>query len=144
MDIGELQQFLLQKNCKLRGCKSSDVKKIENFFNITLPSKYKDFLYAMGRDGDKFMRGSSAFYSEILYLREDFIDILQERNRILPDETFVFWSHQGYQFAFFFLNDGDDPPVYFYYEGKNFDNFVKKEESFTDFLTVQLEMSGLK
>ena len=143
MKINELKVFLQQKKCRLKGCSGSDVRNIEKYFKIVLPSEYKEFLYAMGRGADKFMLGSTAFYDRILYLKEDMISTLEEKGKSLPDNTFVFWSHQGYQFAFFYLNDGYNPPVYFYSEGENFNDYQKVEESFTDFLTAQLEMSGL-
>jgi len=139
----ELVSFLRQKGCNLHGCSKSDVKRIESYFGIELPFVYKEFLYCMGKDADLFMKGSSAFYKEIFYLREDFQDTLDEYEKSLPDNTFVFWSHQGYQFAFFYLDQGDNPAVYFYYEGKNSENFEKKENSLTDFWEKQLAMSGL-
>jgi hypothetical protein len=89
------------------------------------------------------MKGSSAFYNEIFDLREGSIELLYEDGfKDLPDNTFVFWMHQGYQFAFFYLNQGENPPVYFYYEGRTKDDFELVENSFTDFLETQLVMSG--
>jgi len=143
MKIIELQTFLQERKCKLNGCRVGDVRRIEKHFNIVLPSEYKEFLYAMGRGADKFMLGSTAFYDRILHLKEDMVSTLEEKGKSFPDNIFVFWSHQGYQFAFFYLNDGDNPPVYFYSEGGDFDDFRKVEESFTDFLTAQIEISGL-
>jgi len=140
MEINELVSFLRQKGYSLRGCSRSDVKRIENYFEVRLPVVYKEFLYCMGRDADLFMKGSSAFYKEIFYLKEDLQSILDEYERSLPDNTFVFWAHQGYQFAFFYLDQGDNPAVYFYYEGRSLRDFEKKEDSLTDFLEKQLIM----
>jgi hypothetical protein len=50
---------------------------------------------------------------------------------------------KGINFLFFYLNSGDDPPIYFYYEGEEYEDFERKENSFTDFLEKQLTMSDL-
>lgn len=144
MNIQELERYLNSKGCELHGCTVREVAKIEAFFSVTLPVYYRDFLFSMGKGAGKFMMGSSAFYSEIFDLREGSIELLSDDNfKSLPDNTFVFWMHQGYQFAFFYLNEGDNPPVYYYLEGEHYEDFERKEESFTDFLEKQLVMSGL-
>lgn len=144
MNIKELAEYLERKGCDLSGCSEKQIAKIEEFFGVKLPSTYLEFLLAMGKDAGQFMRGSSAFYNEIFDLREGSIELLDENDfKELPDNTFVFWMHQGYQFAFFYLNEGDNPPVYYYYEGKTKNDFEIVENSFTDFLEKQLIMSGL-
>jgi hypothetical protein len=100
--IQELENYLESKGCQLRGCSMREVGKIETFFNIELPLVYKDFLLSMGKDAGAFMKGSSAVYKEIFDLREGSIRLLNEDNfKALPDDVFVFWMHQGYQFSFF-------------------------------------------
>ena len=142
--IQELVNYLDNKGCRLRGCTSKEIAKIETFFGVELPLAYRDFLYLMGKGAGDFMKGSSVFYNEIFDLREGSSRLLEEDEfKPLPENTFVFWMHQGYQFAFFYLNEGDDPPVYFYYEGRGYEDFEKKEKSFTIFLEKQLALSGL-
>ena len=48
--------------------------------------------------------------------------------------------HQGYQFSFFNLNDGDNPPVYYYCEGQEEKDFIKTHETFGNFLATELDM----
>jgi hypothetical protein len=145
MNINELEKYLHQKGFKVKGCSSLAINRIETFFGVNLPLAYKEFLHFMGKDGGAFMKGTSAFYDEIFSLREGLIDLLEDSDdsKKLPDNTFVFWSHQGYQYAFFYLNEGDNPPVYFYYENDGRKEFEKKESSFTNFLEKQLVMCGL-
>ena len=144
MNIKELEVYLERKGCDLKACSGKDVAKIEEFFKIELPAFYKEFLLTMGKSAGQFMRGNSVFYNEIFDLREGSIELLNENDfKELPENTFVFWMHQGYQFAFFYLDQGDNPPVYFYYEGKTKDNFELKENSFSNFLEKQLVLSGL-
>lgn len=145
MNIQELENYLDSKGCKLKGCSSSEIIRIEKFFNVQLPLYYRQFLSSMGKGAGRFMQGSSVFYNEIFDLREGGTRLLSDDNfKLLPENTFVFWMHQGYQFAFFYLNQGDNPPVYYYHEGEHYEDFEKKEDSFMDFLEKQLIMSGLR
>jgi hypothetical protein len=56
----------------------------------------------------------------------------------LPDDGFVFFMHQGYQFNFFRVSGEDDPPVYRYFEGKDQETFPVIYRHFTDFLITEL------
>jgi len=145
MNIQEIENYLDSKGCELHGCSAREIAKIEEFFNVKLPLYYREFLSSMGKEAGKFMRGSSVFYSEIFDLRDGSIRLLNDDNfKPLPVNAFVFWMHQGYQFAFFYWDEGDNPPVYYYLEGEHYEDFEKKENSFTDFLEKQLIMSGLR
>ena len=93
------------------------------------------------------MRGSSCFYDEIFFLREWAIDLLEEKNfRELPANSFVFWMHQGYQFAFFLPDEGDNPRVFFYTQVENnYGNpdFILQNNRLTDFYYDELKMAGI-
>ena len=45
--------------------------------------------------------------------------------------------HQGYEFLYFPIDQGDDPPVFYYLEGENLP--TKKWESFSAFLIKSLQ-----
>lgn len=144
MDIQELVIYLDRKGCRLRGCSLSQIEKIERHHGARLPLTYVEFLYAMGVRAGRFMEGSSMFYNEIFDLREGAIEVLAENNfKPLPDNAFVFYMHQGYQFAFFKMDEGDNPPVYYYSEGRPQDDFERTDDSFTAFLESAVKMSGL-
>lgn len=72
---------------------------------------------------------------EIGMLRNGAIDLLveNESSNTLTDNDFVFWMSQGYMFCFFRLDEGDDPPVYYYNEAKE-DRFIKITNSLSEFL----------
>jgi hypothetical protein len=145
MTIKQLTRYLDTKGCDLKGCSSQEIAKLESFFRIKLPASYVEFLSAMGKRAGSFMRGSSVFYDEIFDLRQWSIDLLEDNDfKNLPDNTFVFWMHQGYQFAFFYTNSEDNPPVYYFSEGRTIGDFERTDDTFTDFLENQLIMSGLK
>lgn len=144
MDIEQLKDYLTQRGCKLKGCTKKEIYKIEEIYNITLPKAYKRFLEIMGKGAGKFMRGSSAFYNEIFDLREESIELVNESlGRELPENSFVFFMHQGYQFAFFYLQGSEDPAVYYFSGGSQQGELIELTPSFTDFLVLQTEASGL-
>ena len=88
------------------------------------------------------MRGSSVFYPGLLKLKEWTEELVDENNiSNLPNNSFPFWMHQGYQVAYFLLNNSPNPTVYYFSEGN--DNEWKKVDSFTKFLEIQLIFSGL-
>ncbi len=111
-----------------------------------LPPVYMEFLRTMGggqgivnqntppeRDG--FMVGEDFYINELFGLKEAGIELLKEDNSpyTLKDDDFIFWMSQRVMFAFFNINEGYDPPVYFYSEGDP--NGVKKvSDSFSEFI----------
>jgi len=36
----------------------------------------------------------------------------------LPSDAFIFSMHQGYEFWYFRISEGDNPPVYGFHEGE--------------------------
>jgi len=70
------------------------------------------------------------------------VELLEENQfpQTLPKDAFVFLMHQGYQFSFFRLSEGENPPIYFYCEGETKESFVKTHRQFTDFLATELDL----
>lgn len=100
-----------------------------------LPEAYIEFYKYMG-NGVPFFRGHSCFRNEIFTLQQGAEELLIENNfpGKLSENDFVFWMCQGYMFCFFRLDEGDDPPIYFYCEGKGLTDFCKIADSFSSFL----------
>ncbi|WP_298892459.1 SMI1/KNR4 family protein [uncultured Psychroserpens sp.] len=126
---------IIKKNVSnLKGLNSCQIKKIEQFYNVQLPKEYKIFLSEMGYDAGDFMRGEDCFYDRIFELREYATDLLEEDGSDfkLEQEHYVFYSHQGYIFAFFDTSK-DNSEIYYYTEGdmhptikySNFESFLK-------------------
>ena len=100
-----------------------------------LPQAYLEFMREMGNElYNSFMVGESCFMNEIFDLKEGALELLEENESklTLTDDDFVFWMSQGYMFGFFKLNEGDNPPVYFYSEDRE-DRYIKIAHSLTDF-----------
>jgi len=129
-------EFLKEGRHQMKSCSESEIAKIVHMsVEKSLPESYIKFMKYAG-NGIDFLRGSSYESKELMNLKEWAIDLLEENNSSekIDDNLFVFFMHQGYQFYFFNIDEGDDPPVYFYSEGENNECFVKKHESFSRFL----------
>lgn len=110
----------ISKREEIAGCSEAQVAKVEALFGMPLPVVYREFLLVAGRGAGRFMLGTDFFYPTILEMTEWGAELLVESKESfsLPSDAFVFAMHQGYQFMFFRASEGDDPPVYYYYEGK--------------------------
>lgn len=140
--INDISVLLTKNGNRLVPVNNEELSKIELEFNVSLPQVYKQFLQLMGKGAGVYMQGSSVFYDELFSLREWANELLVENDmEPLPDSAFVFWMHQGYQMAYFNLNEGDDPPVYYFTEGQTSNIFQLKEKSLTDFFSSQLSFA---
>ena len=105
------------------GCSEREIARLESKFGVRLPSPYRKFLSRFGRDRDasSVLSGSDYFVPVLFELRAWADELLQENGSPfqLHPKDFVVLMHQGYQF-FYFRADGtsDDPPVFFYFEGR--------------------------
>jgi hypothetical protein len=124
------------------GCTRNEIILIEQQLGISLPTAYQEFLLSMGHSAGKFLQGSDCFFQHLLSLQEWAVELLNENNfsKKLPEDAFVFYMHQGYQFSFFRLSEGDDPPTYSYCEGTNQTTFIKSHKRFSDFLKTEVEI----
>ena len=73
------------------------------------------------------------------------ISVAQKDGAILPDDSFVFFVHQGFVVRFFLLDDGENPAVYEYVEkwppakclARTFTQFVADEQTRFEALHVE-------
>ncbi|MEO6175600.1 MAG: SMI1/KNR4 family protein [Flavobacterium circumlabens] len=119
MNINKTLRKVEELGYKIEGLDNEKIRAIEKYYDVCLPLDYKLFLEKMGKTGDKFLRGEDCFYDRILELREYANDLLADDNSQfkLKKEHFVFYSHQGYIFAFFDTSIEENPPIYYYFEG---------------------------
>jgi hypothetical protein len=119
-------------------CTNEDLTHVKEMIgDKKLPEAYIEFLKTMGRGTENtFLRGHSCFMDELLILNEGGWELLEENDffKKLTENDFVFWMSQGCMFFFFKLDEGDNPPIYFYSESTDQDDFYKIADSFTDFL----------
>ena len=122
-------------------CTDEEILLIEQQFHLSLPTAYKEFLLTMGKGAGDLLVGSEFLYKDLPGLQEVAHEMLAEDAfpQNLPEDAFVFFMHQGYQFNFFRTSEGDNPPVYRYFEGKDKEAFPLIYPHYTDFLLIELK-----
>lgn len=127
---------------ELIGCTQDEVIQLEQELGVWLPKAYQEFLLLMGYGRGKFLRGSDCFFRDLPFLKDWAIELLEENNfpASLPEDAFVFLMHQGYQFSFFRVSEGEDPPTYSYCEGTNETSFIRSDDKYSDFLMTEVEI----
>ena len=100
------------------GLTEQEITTVEADQGVKLPPIYRAFLAIMGKSAGSLFVGSDAFFPQILGLRCDAEELLEENSSpfTLDSTDVVFLMHQGYQFMFMHGSD-DDPPVFLYKEG---------------------------
>lgn len=123
---------------EVRTASESDVAALEQAVGQRLPLQYRSFLIAVGSGAGRFFEGTDIFLSSLHGLTEAANALLAENGEAvgLPDDAFVFSMHQGYEFTYFRMSEGDDPPVYQYVEGSG--PAVLAWESFSGFLAASI------
>jgi len=99
-------------------CTEDEIAFLERWIKRPLPQAYREFLQWMGYWGGGLFVGSDFFYDRLMNMQEGARALLEEDHYPgeLPEDAFVFFMHQGYQFYFFRFSEGADPPVYYYLE----------------------------
>lgn len=123
----------------IAGCTESEVALVESQAGRRLPAAYRQFLLTMGRSAGEFYSGTDMFFPDILHLTSQARTLLEgtQSEFRLPERAFVFSMHQGYQFAYFPMENDDDPAVYHYMEGDS--GPEKSADSFSQFILTSLE-----
>ncbi|HAY3544981.1 TPA: SMI1/KNR4 family protein [Elizabethkingia anophelis] len=120
-----------------KGISELEIAKLESEFKIKFPQAYKEFL---------FLGGKREFILEGWSTEAQYLDWIQANIKQSMDDVnlklkpfFVFAEYNNNQCLFFFLNDGENPPIYGYDEGKIYTNdkgeevyYKKTKNSFSD------------
>lgn len=131
--------YLKSSNYKSSGSSQDLIEKVINDLNIkTLPLEYLKFL-KYGGNQTNFIQSNVTHYQT-----EELKDIqLSAKNQIkehntywnsnneLTNNEFVIALRFDHEFYFIKLDEGSNPPVYFYSEGEK---FIKVYNSFTEYL----------
>lgn len=122
-------------------CTEEEVRALEERAGRPLPEVYKEFLLWMGHGAGGFLAGTHCLYEHLPDIQEGAVELLEENTfpEPLPDDAFVFLMHQGYQFMFFRLSEGDDPPVYYYHESVHKTAFERRFDHFSQVLMLEAE-----
>ncbi|WP_394541532.1 SMI1/KNR4 family protein [Lysobacter enzymogenes] len=97
----------------IKGCSQDEVDTLAQSIGRPLPKAYVEFLLSMGHEAGDFMAGTDTFWRHLPWLQKTAERLVAEKSAApLPASAFVFYMHQGYEFGYFLLDDGDDPAVY--------------------------------
>ncbi|WP_444911673.1 SMI1/KNR4 family protein [Microbulbifer sp. PAAF003] len=94
------------------------LKNLEKKYSIALPRKYNEW-YNQGGHKVKSLVGTDVDFPRLAELQEWARELLEEDNSNfkLPENSFVFLMHQGYQFMYFVCDGNENPEVWYYNEG---------------------------
>jgi hypothetical protein len=127
---------------KAQGCTEEEIESLEDALHIKLPAAYREFLAWCGKRAGDFLSGSQWQYDEddLILFQEDAKEVLDDKNfsNNLPANAYVFFMHLDYQFCLFLLEDGGNPPIHMFLEGKTVNEFHKEFCSFTEFLEFRI------
>lgn len=138
-DFGQiLKQKMISSNRGIleyfEGCSGAEIEIIKQAQKVErLPEIYIQFLLTMGKTaGGIVFRGSDYSYQYLLNLKRWAMELIEENDVSiqLPNDAFIFFMHQGYNFHFFHTNLGDDPSVYYFHDGER--DFSLSAESLSD------------
>jgi hypothetical protein len=131
-----LDRFVALRRLDGGGCTEAEIAGLETSMSLRLPAAYKAYLLLAGGATPSVLTGSDCTLHRLHSLQAGARELLRENGQPeLPPGAFVFLMHQGYQF-FFFVADGknDDPPVFYYVEGKP--GVARRYERFSDLVAV--------
>jgi hypothetical protein len=122
---------------EIHGCSVDEIEKLEKHIGAKLPHEFREYLMLVGHGAGDFNKGSDYSFENLFHLTEESRKMMDAGPFKLPDDSFVFFSHQGYIIAYFKLSEGDNPPVYSYMEMEQ--EPLKWAPSFTEYLSKSLD-----
>lgn len=127
-------------------CSERDVQVIERELNLAIPQAYKEFLLWMGKKAGDILLGSDWLFDDLPKIQKWAIELMQANgvSNMLPSDAFVIYMHQGYQFSFVRISEGDDPPVYYYDEMRPYSDFPMLYARFSDYLNMLVRNTMMK
>jgi hypothetical protein len=142
--VGSLVEDLgMSASTELIGISAAEIGEVAEDQSVaSMPGRYVEFLRVMGRAAGPLLVGTDAFYPDILGIKRDGLELLNDNgvSGFAPTNAIVFAMHQGYQVYWMPNSLSDDPPVYMYQEG---DKGVTREwKSFTEFLRHELSKTA--
>lgn len=149
--LNELSKKLKDRALTFNGLSAEELRIVESFAGKSLPEAYIEFLKLMGKSMARkdpaepgFLVGLDMFYRHIPKLKTWASELVEEDEAKLKlhNNDFVFYMAQGCDFAFFKLDEGDNPPVFYYREGKGQSDFKIIAPSLSSFLERLLEQDN--
>jgi hypothetical protein len=131
----EFVEVLKSMGVEGSGCDEWRVQDLEAALNVRFPAAYRAFLQLAGQGFRPFEGSHYAVEHDLAELQRIGRRILKHSGQRVPDDAFVFLTHQGFVALFFLLDDGPDPAVFEFVEGWP---AIKQSSRFTDLLRARL------
>jgi len=125
------------------GCDQHEISALENLIDGELPGSFKEWMLWMGHGPTRILIGSHCFYDywignstyhngEAINPNALAVEILEEDNIASSkiENTFAFFSHQGYKFNYIPLEKGENPPIHSYMEGEGFSELASSLDDY--------------
>lgn len=121
------------------GCNNEELIKISNQVKSDLPGAYKDFLKIAGREFNSYdqIRFGWDGISNIKNVVKHYLRISGKTVKIKESDVF-FWQDE-YNFGLFNLEEGENPPIYWFYICQAENKFCKVANSFTEFIELLIK-----
>lgn len=133
-------------NSNLIGCSEEEIQLLELSIGNEFPKFYREYLLAAGHSAGDLFLGTDITFSILKEISEEAKLLLNENEEefTMPYDAFVCYMHQGYIFGYFRFSEGEDPPIYEYFEGKGKPNkaWNNFKEFFNDSLTITIEFNN--
>lgn len=118
---GRLVELIIEEGLantdEIEGCTESEIRQVEEKFDIEFPKTYRSYLEYLGKSSGGYLRGHICHYPLIKEVREDAVQTLKQSDTPfeLSDDDFVFLSSQSVAFFYFDVTN-PDPEVYLFTE----------------------------
>ncbi|GAA1293843.1 hypothetical protein Psi02_42490 [Planotetraspora silvatica] len=139
-DFEQLATILATRDNAVAGLTHAELLELERGLGgMRLPLAYRDFMKRMGRDAGPLLAGTDAFYPQIIDYQAEAWELVSDEKigHLVPAESIIFATHQGYQIYWMSSEAGDDPPVFMYQE--NDQKISRRWESFSEFVYGEFE-----
>ncbi len=146
--LKSLQNYPVINGFKSKGIPESKIEQTEQQLGIKFPKAYKEFLYLAGELNNGLF--GNAVEDDLEWAVEDFQEVMKEElidvgvNLGKPFWAFTAFNMQS--FDFFFLNEGENPPIYLfdpYNRGKEDKNLpkgvIKSYNSFSEYVDACID-----
>ena len=153
-EIAIFEQLISAFGGKVVPCTKAEVNELESMLPASyhLPGAYREFLLYGGKKmGSIFGSVDFSYNMAKILLKDNYQDIYdmleayEEPGFQLPDDIFVINDHLESNFTYFFLKEGENPPVYWWSEdeGSLKEASKKDADSFSQFLMQQIEKDSI-
>ncbi len=128
---------------EIHPCSLEEVEALEAKLGRPLPTAIREFLFWCGKGLGEIWSGSRCLeYDELLsqFGLEEARETLSEADQadLLPEgKALVFQFDEDGQFSFVRLDEGDDPPVYTFLEGKGLQRSTDRFSQYVDLIVRQ-------